>query len=347
MDSRSRAIRRSFHAIALSVVLIGAPGAGRTATRYVTNDGVDSSSCGSTSDHAYRSISQGIENASDGDTILVGAGRYGDLNGNGDYSDPGDEHPMNTGEDVSCIVCITKSVTILSYSGTAATTIEGGGEYQSVVQPLVDRVTFGAKNQGFTIAGGLYGFWLHEQGLNNGNPGTLKHGISVVGNVAVNSSIGFEFDGQPYRPPQGCPDSLCLSTGRVVFAQNTALNTGTGFAAVQNLAAGPVVFQDNLAEFASGTGFNVSPGFQYGQFFSAISAGGIQLIHNVATHSGYGFGTVLPGIMETTWPATTPWPVSWWSPATPPSKAILLPATRGRESSSCTPTRGCRWCRRS
>jgi len=51
-----------------------ASAAGRTI--YVTNDGTDSAGCGAQA-NACRSISQGLENAVDGDTILVGAGRYG------------------------------------------------------------------------------------------------------------------------------------------------------------------------------------------------------------------------------------------------------------------------------
>src|SRR6187402_3221360 len=50
-----------------------ASAAGRTL--YVTTDGTDSASCGAQTS-SCRSITQGIENAADGDTILVGAGKY-------------------------------------------------------------------------------------------------------------------------------------------------------------------------------------------------------------------------------------------------------------------------------
>ena len=41
--------------------------------------------------NACRSISQAIENASTTDNIWVGPGRYGDLNGDGDFEDQGEE----------------------------------------------------------------------------------------------------------------------------------------------------------------------------------------------------------------------------------------------------------------
>ena len=56
------------------------------AALYVTNNGVDNQACG-TKAAPCRSISQAIAYAKDGDKILVGPGRYGDLNGNGSFSD--------------------------------------------------------------------------------------------------------------------------------------------------------------------------------------------------------------------------------------------------------------------
>jgi hypothetical protein len=62
---------------ALSIAALHPAG---SAVLRVTNDGADSSSCGSQT-APCRSISQGIENASDGDTIYVGPGRYGNVIG--------------------------------------------------------------------------------------------------------------------------------------------------------------------------------------------------------------------------------------------------------------------------
>jgi hypothetical protein len=56
-------------------------------TFYVTNDGTDSADCGARAS-ACRSISQGLANATDGDTILVGAGKYGNISGSATYTGP-------------------------------------------------------------------------------------------------------------------------------------------------------------------------------------------------------------------------------------------------------------------
>jgi len=61
-----------------------------SATLNVANNGVDSDICGAAS-APCRSISQAIANAADGDTVVVGPGRYGDLNGDGRLGGPGEE----------------------------------------------------------------------------------------------------------------------------------------------------------------------------------------------------------------------------------------------------------------
>ena len=60
------------------------------ATLHVANNGIDSDTCGAGS-APCRSISRAIVNAAAGDTIVVGPGRYGDLNGDGSFGGPGEE----------------------------------------------------------------------------------------------------------------------------------------------------------------------------------------------------------------------------------------------------------------
>jgi hypothetical protein len=62
-----------------------------SATRHVSVNGTDGPSCGVTSTSACRSITQAIDLAAPGDTILVGPGRYGDLNCNGVLGEPGEK----------------------------------------------------------------------------------------------------------------------------------------------------------------------------------------------------------------------------------------------------------------
>ena len=67
----------------LSVVVAAAlsPRAASAATLLVANNGVDSPTCGPA--EPCRSLARAIANAVAGDTIVVGPGRYGDLNGDG------------------------------------------------------------------------------------------------------------------------------------------------------------------------------------------------------------------------------------------------------------------------
>ena len=92
-------------------------------TRHVANNGIDSSSCG-TSDSPCRSITRAILNAGEGDTILVGPGRYGDLNADGDFNDPGDELRTALGIAEGCAVCIDKGLNVISTDGAEATVID-------------------------------------------------------------------------------------------------------------------------------------------------------------------------------------------------------------------------------
>lgn len=57
---------------------------GQAATLWTMASGADSASCGSNASPC-RSISQTIANAQDGDTIYVGPGRYGNVNGDSTF----------------------------------------------------------------------------------------------------------------------------------------------------------------------------------------------------------------------------------------------------------------------
>src|SRR5258706_5326104 len=96
----------------------------QAATKFVANNGIDSSVCGTTAATACRSISQAIANAADGDVIVVGPGRYGDLNDDGVFGDPGEEFfPGPCG----CMIQVNKSVTIISRDGAASTILDAAG----------------------------------------------------------------------------------------------------------------------------------------------------------------------------------------------------------------------------
>ena len=132
-------------------VALAAPAAS-AATLRTSNLGTDSSTCGASASPC-RSISQAIVNASDGDTIWVGPGHYGDVNGDG-FTGPGDEQPDPNGGAQSlpnapygCIVCITKALHIYSTDGAALTFIEANASTgsNSTVMILRDGGDFGAR----------------------------------------------------------------------------------------------------------------------------------------------------------------------------------------------------------
>src|SRR3989304_4802764 len=92
-------------------LVIGGPGAtAEAATLHVRNNGQDSGTCGAAASPC-RSISQAIANAVAGDTLMVGPGRYGDLDGDGNFTSPGEE-AAEDGSGCFCMIKVDKALTI-------------------------------------------------------------------------------------------------------------------------------------------------------------------------------------------------------------------------------------------
>jgi len=132
--------------VLIAAVLASALPARAAVILDVANYGVDSGACGPLSAAPCRSISQAITNASAGDTILVGPGRYGDLDGNGTLGGTGEES-VTIG-----MVDVNKAVTILSTMGASATVIDATG-FNDAIYTNTPGVVIGKANQGFTIPG--------------------------------------------------------------------------------------------------------------------------------------------------------------------------------------------------
>src|SRR5262249_25629681 len=81
--------------VALAVALSGSLAAAYGATLYVENNGVDGAGCGTIKTNACRSISPATAFAIAGDRIIVGPGRYGDLNRNHTLGETGEETPSS------------------------------------------------------------------------------------------------------------------------------------------------------------------------------------------------------------------------------------------------------------
>jgi hypothetical protein len=123
-------------------------------TLYVANNGLDGVLClnvGGCGSKAFpcRSITRAICNAVAGDTIVVGPGRYGDLDGDGT--------PGETGEEIGspgcgCMLSVNKPVKLRSSEGAAATVIDA--HTVDVIQNVLiiaDGGAFGQPGQGFTV----------------------------------------------------------------------------------------------------------------------------------------------------------------------------------------------------
>jgi hypothetical protein len=190
--SRVRSIRSSVSctSLLLAVALALVPDAYGATTVYVANNGVDSNVCGTIATPC-RSITQAIANAAPGNTIVVGPGAYGDLNGNGLLGDTGEENPPAS---CRCILRIDKSVKVISSDGAASTIVGAPTVPNLIVNVSIDAagVQFGAPLQGFTIPN-----TLTLAGQEDATYGISAVGdqVSIVGNRVVVRSNGLPFAG--------------------------------------------------------------------------------------------------------------------------------------------------------
>jgi parallel beta-helix repeat protein len=172
--------------VAAMLFLALAPSAYGANKLYAANNGVDSSVCGSIASPC-RSITQAMANAVSGDTIIVGPGRYGDLNGNGILGEPGEEAPpTDPAEYCACMFAVNKSVTLISSNGAAETNIDARtitqqGIYINIRISAIG-VQFGAPDQGFTVTNTGSTF------AGAGGISIQSTGVSVRGNQVVSTS---------------------------------------------------------------------------------------------------------------------------------------------------------------
>lgn len=159
-------------------------------TFFVANNGIDSATCG-TSHAPCRSLSRAIDNARSGDRIRVRPGRYGDLNGDGDFSDPGEE-AAEVGSGCRCMILVDKRLVIESTDGAAVTVLDASGARLDVVNITESQVVFGGKGRGFTLTGARKTGDDDGIGLDVQAP----RGVRVIGNIALgNRSFGFNIHG--------------------------------------------------------------------------------------------------------------------------------------------------------
>jgi hypothetical protein len=178
----SLSARRRVRLAGLLAVAVLSASSADAAKLSVSTNGSDDGACGSGT-HPCRTIGQAITNAAPGDTIEVGPGRYGDVNADDDFDDPGDEAAeIDVGCD--CVIHVDKPLAIVSRDG-AGSALVAAAAAADLVRIDAAGTIFGKPKHGFTLRG-------------SGGSGVTSHGnrLTVAGNIAVgNTEGGFEVFG--------------------------------------------------------------------------------------------------------------------------------------------------------
>ncbi len=200
-------------AVGTAVMLSAALPARAATTWYVSNDGNDAfvPTCGAKTSPC-RSISKAIGLASAGDTIIVGPGIYGDLDGSGTFGDFPGEEAAEIGSGCECMIKVDKQLTISSRDGARVTVLDAAGLTQSVVHIVAtgaNGAIFGKPSKGFTVRRGAVNGVLTDASAQK---------VKVQGNRAFSDGVGFNISGNGG------------STNSVTAADNIAIgNTTAGF----------------------------------------------------------------------------------------------------------------------
>jgi hypothetical protein len=246
---------------------------------------------------------------------LVGPGRYGDVNGDGRFDDPGDEAAELQVPGCECMLKIDKPLTLESTHGAGATVLDAVGMPVDVVRIFTDHVVFGAKGKGFTLTRGRNGLAIlsNEEVRVRGNRsiGNAERGflignaerifapfpsrIKVSDNVADGNGLdGFQLFGR--------------SANDIEFVDNVATGNGRNGFLTSDIVDGRLVnnFAGGNAEagffFATGAGVlakNVA-GYNRGDGFVLAPTGVLTLEHNTASaNDGAGFSAAFPPFVAT------------------------------------------------
>lgn len=261
----SRTMRR---ARVLTLLLLGFGASSAAAeTVYVANSGSDGPGCGIQTSPC-RTISQAIDVAANGDVISVGPGVYGDVDGDGEFTTPGDEPASFDG--CNCVVRVDKSVRIVSQQGAGATVLRGALSGLFAVAIDAPGVVIGKKKEGFSVIGDAqhdgHGIWVGQTSTGTKVEGNLfsrlETALYVSGNAAkINANRITQAFGQAIR----AEGAGIVITGNVVEqtgsygAQDAAIHVagsrGAGNRVERNLVIGNLgmgIFADNGEDASAG-----------------------------------------------------------------------------------------------
>jgi hypothetical protein len=320
-----RELRTMTSAFAVALLLTVTPRAD-AATRYVTNTGSDGPSCGLALTSACRSISQAVELANPGDTILVGPGRYGDLNRNGILGEPGEELGYLTPPaSCSCVLLVHKRVILISSAGAAVTMIDGRSV--DVIQNVLLSTgggEFGRPGKGFTVTGTAQ---KTASGSLLGEGIVIDEAVTVRGNQVVvtepaagNGAIGIAVvNGAPIRI-EGNLVTGGWSTGiqgraGTTVSKNQALSNILGIKADGGSVVGNVAAANGFGIYVTGTAsvtgnaaYSNGYGFIFERPFSGVFARNNMFGNRCGLQNGLGIVIIgVAGLVATNnyWGAAT------------------------------------------
>jgi hypothetical protein len=270
MKKKGNAVLRM--SLSVLLVLCGTVSLAQAANFHVANNGVDSPTCGEV-DAPCRSISRAIANANDRDKIVVGPGRYGDLNGNGTV-EPGEE-AAEVGFGCDCLIKVNKRLSLESSDGAGATMIdEGSTNVAHGIRIQVNGVIVGKKKKGFTFNRLL----------------TIDHGTSdvTVEDNVCSGCDGISVNGSGHSVIGNLTTSLFVAGDDHTIRENFANGNGSNFIFVIS-GTGHLV-TGNLVSF---TGFG-------GVFGFMVDGSGHRITQNTTIGMPIGFeidgtGHVLTG----------------------------------------------------
>lgn len=223
--------------IALLTLFVTTTHSAAASTIFVANNGFNNGACG-VKNAPCRSISYAIAKAADGDKIIVGPGRYGDLNNDGDLEDNGEEFGSDADD---AMFPIYKRIKIFSSAGAAATLIDGKDFYPTVFKVLADGVIIGRNKRGFTIKGGTSAAVYIK-----------ASGVKIVSN-RLHSYSG-------YGLSAGCIDEKdagsAVYTRGVIINNSANFNTESGLRLCSNTASW--VLRSNESSLNSASGMDVA-----------------------------------------------------------------------------------------
>ena len=271
-------IAKTYRTLPLLLVLATATTAS-AATLQVANNGLDGLACG-TKAAPCRSITRALAIAAAGDTIVVGPGRYGDLDRDGTLGEPNEELA------VGALILVDKPVSIVSSSGAVWTIIDVAGFNRTAVRIVASGARFGKAKKGFTLFDSSGAGVAVEASATN---------VVVEGNLAVATGTGF-FAG--------------FDAANALLQGNVASANQAGFGLFAN---GDGVARGNLAVANTGTGFSITGsgtkrcegnvalgnegfGFQTGLYETAVLVGNVAAGNAQGVFGGNGDTLTVTGL---------------------------------------------------